>query len=169
MKGNKGITLIALVVTIIVLLILAGVAIAMLTGDNSILKRAQSTKPYTTIGAAKDEVGLAYDAAYTEYIRKYYDDAVTDKTTLSVMTEFNKALTRGKVLSATENNTAAPGSHGAKVELDQDAGTVTITTTTDGKTYSVVGTVTGTTSNNTTVYGTGTTFKWNAITDPTLD
>ena len=36
---NKGITLIALVVTIIVLLILAGVSISMLTGENGILKR----------------------------------------------------------------------------------------------------------------------------------
>ena len=34
MKNNKGITLIALVITIIVLLILAAIAIATLTGDN---------------------------------------------------------------------------------------------------------------------------------------
>ena len=38
-KTNKGITLIALVITIIVLLILAGVTIAMLTGDNGILTK----------------------------------------------------------------------------------------------------------------------------------
>ena len=38
-KSNKGITLIALVITIIVLLILAGVTIAALSGDNGILKR----------------------------------------------------------------------------------------------------------------------------------
>lgn len=38
LKEKKGITLIALVITIIVLLILAGVSIAMLTGDNGILK-----------------------------------------------------------------------------------------------------------------------------------
>ena len=37
MKNNKGITLIALVITIIVLLILAGISIAMLTGENGIL------------------------------------------------------------------------------------------------------------------------------------
>ena len=37
---EKGITLIALVVTIIVLLILAGISIAMLTGQNGILNRA---------------------------------------------------------------------------------------------------------------------------------
>ena len=40
MRKNRGITLIALVLTIIVLLILAGVSIAMLSGDNGLLKRA---------------------------------------------------------------------------------------------------------------------------------
>ena len=39
-KQENGITLIALVVTIIVLLILAGISIAMLTGQNGILNRA---------------------------------------------------------------------------------------------------------------------------------
>ena len=41
MKNSKGITLIALVITIIVLLILAGVSIAMLTGDNGLLSQAK--------------------------------------------------------------------------------------------------------------------------------
>ena len=41
---NKGITLIALVITIIVLLILAGISIAMLTGDNGILNKAITSK-----------------------------------------------------------------------------------------------------------------------------
>ena len=43
-KEKNGITLIALVITIIVLLILAGVAIATLTGDNGILTKAQNAK-----------------------------------------------------------------------------------------------------------------------------
>ncbi len=43
-KTNKGITLIALVITIIVLLILAGVSIATLTGDNGILAKAQTAR-----------------------------------------------------------------------------------------------------------------------------
>ena len=42
LNKNKGITLIALVITIIVLLILAGVSIAMLTGQNGILSQAQN-------------------------------------------------------------------------------------------------------------------------------
>lgn len=59
MKGNKGITLIALVVTIIVLLILAGVAIAMLRGDNGILNRASEAKYDNIIGSVDEQVKLA--------------------------------------------------------------------------------------------------------------
>ena len=44
---NEGITLIALVVTIIVLLILAGISISMLSGDNGILQRAAEAKEIT--------------------------------------------------------------------------------------------------------------------------
>ena len=47
LKSTKGITLIALVITIIVLLILAGVSIAMLTGENGILTQAQRAKNET--------------------------------------------------------------------------------------------------------------------------
>ncbi len=43
-KNNKGITLIALVVTIVVLLILAGISINALIGDNGLIKRAQDAK-----------------------------------------------------------------------------------------------------------------------------
>ena len=45
--ANNGITLIALVVTIIVLIIIAGVAISMLSGDNGILKRAGESQEKT--------------------------------------------------------------------------------------------------------------------------
>ena len=54
LKQEKGITLIALVITIIVLLILAGVSIAMLTGDNGILTQAQRAKSETSISTEKE-------------------------------------------------------------------------------------------------------------------
>ena len=54
MKNNKGITLIALVITIIVLLILAGVSIAMLTGNNGILTQANEAKVWTELGSVDD-------------------------------------------------------------------------------------------------------------------
>ena len=56
---NKGITLIALVITIIVLLILAGITIATLTGDNGILNQANKAKETTEIGEEKEIIGLS--------------------------------------------------------------------------------------------------------------
>ena len=57
--GNKGITLISLVVTIIVLMILAGVAVAALMGDNGIIKRAGEAKESQRGATVQDEVTLA--------------------------------------------------------------------------------------------------------------
>ena len=57
-NSKKGITLIALVITVIVLLILASVSIAMLTGDNGILTRAGDVKIETAVGAVKEQIGL---------------------------------------------------------------------------------------------------------------
>ena len=62
-KSTKGITLIALVVTIIVLLILAGVSIAMLTGNNGILTQGKKAKEETTVGHEKEAVQMAYAGA----------------------------------------------------------------------------------------------------------
>ena len=58
MKRNKGITLIALVITIIVLLILAGVAIAMLSGENGILRKATEAKTKTEEMQKNEEESL---------------------------------------------------------------------------------------------------------------
>lgn len=57
-KNTKGITLIALVITIIVLLILAGVSIAMLTGQNGILTQANSSTLKTEQGTLLEELRL---------------------------------------------------------------------------------------------------------------
>ena len=57
--NNKGITLIALVITIIVLLILAGVSIAMLTGQNGILTQAQNSKETNKYATAEEKVKLS--------------------------------------------------------------------------------------------------------------
>lgn len=62
MKKDKGITLIALIVTIIVLLILAGVSIVMLTSDNGIIKQAIQAKERTEIFSEREAIGLAYNS-----------------------------------------------------------------------------------------------------------
>ena len=66
LKRTKGITLIALVITIIVLLILAGVTIATLTGDNGILTKAQNAKTQNDKATAKEKVDLAIAASLDE-------------------------------------------------------------------------------------------------------
>lgn len=64
-KKEKGITLIALVVTIVVLLILAAVSISMLTGENGIIKQAQDAQNETTIAEEKETITLAISAIKT--------------------------------------------------------------------------------------------------------
>ena len=56
---NKGITLIALVVTIVVLLILAGVSISMLSGEDGIINQAQNAKNKTNEAAKNEQLDLA--------------------------------------------------------------------------------------------------------------
>ncbi len=58
-KQKQGITLIALVVTIIVLLILAGISIAMLTGQNGILNRATEARDANGTAQIDEQVKLA--------------------------------------------------------------------------------------------------------------
>ena len=62
-KKNKGITLIALVITVIVLLILAGVAIATLTGDNGLLQKATTAKQDNEDSKELELIKLSVSAA----------------------------------------------------------------------------------------------------------
>ena len=64
-KNARGITLIALVITIIVLLILAAVTISALSGDNGILKRATEAKQKTRRADALEKIRLAVMTATT--------------------------------------------------------------------------------------------------------
>ncbi len=59
LKNGYGITLIALVVTIVVLLILAGISVSMLTGQNGILNRASEAKEKTSSGQKQEKTNLA--------------------------------------------------------------------------------------------------------------
>ena len=74
-KGNNGITLIALVITILVILILAGVTIATLTGDNGLLQKAGETKNTSQDAEIEEEIRLAWNKVYMDS----YLDSITDK------------------------------------------------------------------------------------------
>ena len=65
-KSTKGITLIALVVTIIILLLLAGISIAMLTGNNGVLTQGQRAKEETRIAGVEEVVKLYKQGKYID-------------------------------------------------------------------------------------------------------
>lgn len=63
---NKGITLISLVITIIILLILAGISIVAITGDNGLFNRAKQAKEKSDYGAAYETIMLKINEANVE-------------------------------------------------------------------------------------------------------
>ncbi len=75
-KEERGITLIALVITIIVLLILAAVSIATLTGQNGILTRADDAKKQTEIASVKEQAQLDILNYITEKLENGEDSTV---------------------------------------------------------------------------------------------
>lgn len=90
MKKNNGITLIALVITIIVLLILAGVSIAMITSQDGILGKAKDAKAKNEIGALMDDIAVKASELQADYYEKAYVDgnaSVKAKTVTAYIVE----------------------------------------------------------------------------------
>ncbi|MBR2289771.1 MAG: hypothetical protein IJ867_04025 [Clostridia bacterium] len=79
MKNKKGITLIALIITIIVLLILAGISISLVVGDNGVLTRTQEASEKTGKASAVEDVELAYTAVLAKYYEESVDNVGLDK------------------------------------------------------------------------------------------
>ena len=91
LKERKGITLIALVITIIVLLILAGVSIAMLTGQNGILTQANNAKDETEQANAKEKVESAVIATMSQSKRGTLD---ADKLVTEITNNYGGTATK---------------------------------------------------------------------------
>ena len=64
MKENNGITLITLVITIVVLLILVSISIAMLTGSNGLITKANAAKIQTVLAGVRETIQLEKQSAY---------------------------------------------------------------------------------------------------------
>ena len=89
LKNEKAITLIALVITIIVLIILAGVSINLVLGNDGIITKAREARENTVVGQEKEQVELAYVSAAV----KKLGDSVTDT---DLQTELNSSVGNGK-------------------------------------------------------------------------
>lgn len=74
LKNQKGITLVALVVTIIVLLILAGVSLSLVAGGNGIINKSVRAVDETKIGAAKEQTELKLAELVADYYEARYVD-----------------------------------------------------------------------------------------------
>lgn len=142
-KEQKGVTLIALVITIIVLLILAGVTIAMLTGDNGILTKASGANETNSIAQIKEDVSLAISEIMANKADPTYTVA-KDKTDESVLSVKNIAeiaarndssleIVTTESLSATELTSAGT----FDVKVNKITYTVTYTPKTDSASASL--------------------------------
>ena len=65
-KEERGITLITLVVTIVVLLILAGITISLVFGSNGVIQKAQDSKEQTEIGEMREKLEMAKVPVYAD-------------------------------------------------------------------------------------------------------
>lgn len=77
MKKQNGITLIALVITIIVLLILTSITLGLLLGENGIINKSRKAAVDHEIGREKEEISLAFNAVKIEKLGKGDDSYVT--------------------------------------------------------------------------------------------
>ena len=141
LKKNGGITLIALVITIIVLLILAGVSLAMLTGDDGVLNKASNAKIANDLGAAKDVVGTSAAAGIANYYENAYgsnpdttkdvEDFIVEELTKKATAEATEAKIEASLPTTVTLTQAATGANGLELEY-----------TNGNKTASVTGTIT---------------------------
>ena len=115
-KAN-GITLIALVITIIVLLILAGISISMLSGENSILNQAGNARDETEEKSIAEKVQLAYAGALangqgkvteplmTAELNKYFSNYDLDLNNEKVKIDGNDYEFDGTVMHGDDSGT----------------------------------------------------------------
>ena len=132
MKNNeKGITLVALVITIIVLLILAGVTILALSGDNGILNRASQSKVSTEIANAKDAFTTVAAEGITEYYNSKYVEGNNTETATLQKTVYDK-ITASSISSSFVNTASSPSTIVTNVN-DATGAALTATIDTNGK------------------------------------
>ena len=116
-NGKNGITLIALVITIIVLLILAGVTIATLTGDNGILTKAQSAKKVSTDAEIEEKIKLAVIASKINESNTVDTDVLTKELN-------NQFVDDGWEKTEIDANTWKVTVNGQSYKIDLTTGTI---------------------------------------------
>ena len=97
-KSNKGITLIALVTTIIILLILAGITITSLTGDNEIIKKARTSAEKTEMANIEEQIEMVIIKVEQKYKNPNMDNIIDELKNSKIISEDSQVdIETGKI------------------------------------------------------------------------
>ena len=91
MRNQKGITLVALVITIIVLLILAGVSISLVLGNNGVLTQASNAVDTNEKATVKQNVEMGVASCVANYWAAYSTNTNATLTTYLTAAEIKKS------------------------------------------------------------------------------
>lgn len=126
LKQNKGITLVALVITIIVLLILAGVSISLVVGDNGVLTQATNATKKNSEAEASQALQMALSSMQGDFTdvwlentskNFYYNQVTNDNLTNALKTEGYTL----KDYSAGKGNISKTGGDGTTYSFELEA------------------------------------------------
>ena len=123
LKGNKGVTLVALVITIIVLLILAGVSISLVVGNNGVINQATSAADSVNKANVKSELEMAVQAVETDWSATKYTTGTTQT--------LDEYMTKSKI----EENMDTDNYTISDVIFSGDPASADVTVTYKGQTY----------------------------------
>ena len=159
-KNNKGITLVAVVVTVVILIILAGISINLLLGDNGIITIAKKAKENIELAKIEEEKSL--NELYDELIREGISVGNPEYSAIAKLAEFKTAIANAieeaggvKPEITAETSVFADNIKGIVKEVTKNA-TATADNISEGKTAWVNGElITGTGKDNETNYNDG--------------
>ena len=125
MKNQKGITLISLVITIVVLIILAGVAINLTLGENGIFTKAQEAKRMQAIATAKEQIGLEILEAQIEAIDN--NEELEQSEVETIVAKYGELQADGDtiILNDTEYEVSLKDIYNTMAEAETDGDTTT--------------------------------------------
>ncbi|MBO5397439.1 MAG: hypothetical protein J6A36_00670 [Clostridia bacterium] len=133
MKNQKGITLVALVITIIVLLILAGVSISLVVGQNGVLGKATNSVMAQKAAATKEAVSLAINALETEYFTQWTGNQATTRASVYTVTNLSTELGTSYTVDAKDSKASLMGANELTITKGTDEVRLTFTIDNTGK------------------------------------